>query len=146
MDRAASLLDLYHDSRVARTTRCPYSFLVPAFFTIDMLFPKQLPASREGFQAWGTPQVYHAGEGLRKAQHSLPTSLPNLQTQHFLLHSKRQLFARDILLRWAKSRAQAEVNKSICGQDKGNIPVLDFRPGIGQALLSKSPGEDRQID
>lgn len=133
-----------HDRKAVRTTCCSSTCLVPASLIIDRLFPKQLLLGRDS-KLVGIPQAYRTGEGLRKALHSLPTSLPTLQTQHFL-SSKCQLFARDILLRWAKFREQAGVSKSICDQDKETISVLDFRSGIGQALLSKSPGEDRQID
>lgn len=49
--------------------QCPSACLVPAFFTIDKFFPKQLPASRKGFQAWEIPQAYRAGEGPALSTH-----------------------------------------------------------------------------
>jgi hypothetical protein len=86
-----SLLDLHPtNSRAARTTRCPSVYLTgTAFLLIDMLFPKQLPASREGFQAWGLPQAYRAGEGPALSTHKLTQSansafLPPLKMPSYL--------------------------------------------------------------
>lgn len=64
---------------------CPSTCLSSAFLMLGMFFLKQLPAFREGFQSWQYRKPTLLGKVFRKAPHSLPTSLPKLQTQHFLL-------------------------------------------------------------
>lgn len=61
-----SSLDLYHDSRAAGKTICPSTYLLPAFPMLRMLSPQQLPAFREGLQAWGYPKPTLLGKGLKR--------------------------------------------------------------------------------
>lgn len=88
------------------------------------------------------PQAYPAREGLKKAPTFSAHKPTPFARSAFPLCSKCQLSAHNVSLRQAKSREQAGVSKFSYSQDQTS-PVLGFRPGIGQALLSKSLREDR---
>lgn len=127
-------------------TVCPLTCLVPAFLMLGMLFSMQLPAFREGLQAWEHPKPTLLVKGLGRPRALCPHAYPPCKLSIFSsAQNASYLPMTSCLGGQSPGNTLGWGSKFSCGQDQTS-PVLDPRPGIGQALLSKSPGEDRLTD